>query len=148
MFRHLSHLFSVPLENVLTIELKLITMRFVSWNLKGSSGNKHLILEGNNWCLKALNLFSVGSHRQLHYRQCLRPVVTFMGSPRRYKANGKRDEEESAGLWGLRLQAMDLQHKLQNPWCTHSLSWQQETLLTSKWINLHYSLVKLEPDNA
>lgn len=65
MFRHLSHLISVPLENVLTIELKLITMRFVSRNLKGSSGNKHLILEGNNnWCLKALNLFSVGSHRQ------------------------------------------------------------------------------------
>lgn len=62
----------------------------------------------------------------------MRPVVTFMVSPRRYEARGRGDEEKSTGLGSLRVQAMDLQHKLQKPQCTDSLPWQQEILLTLK----------------
>lgn len=74
--------------------------------------------------------FSRFTQAKLHYRQCLRPAVTFMVSPRRFKARGRRDgvlravEPGGAG--------MDLQNKLQKPRCTHSLPWQQETLLTLK----------------
>ncbi|KAJ7423311.1 hypothetical protein BTVI_10308 [Pitangus sulphuratus] len=33
----------------------------------------------------------------------------------KYEVKGRRDEEESTGLWSLKVKVMDLQHKMEKP---------------------------------